>query len=115
MADYPLLCNRDTFRESHRAIPNDIQLIGVATLASLPAVDLITAGWECQGHSRAGHGKGLRDNRPALFIDLVRVIALCQAQNNTAIRFLLENLKSSNDTRDNVVMDFQTIRYVLGT
>ena len=44
MADYPLLCNRDTFRHSHGAIPNDIQLLGVDTLASLPSVDLITAG-----------------------------------------------------------------------
>ena len=28
--------------------------------------------------------------------------------------YLLENVNSSDDTRDNVVMDFQTLRYVLG-
>ena len=36
MADYPLLCNKDTFGQSHGAIPNDVQLLGVDTLASLP-------------------------------------------------------------------------------
>ena len=63
LADYPLLCGRDTFMQSHGAISNDIQFLGVDTLASLPKVDVITGGWECQGHSRAGHGKGLRDHR----------------------------------------------------
>ena len=77
MADYPLLCNSDTFRRSHGAISNDTQLLGVDTLASLPTFDLITVGWECQGHFRAGYGKGLRDHRSALFYDLIRVITLC--------------------------------------
>ena len=104
MAEYPSLCDGDTFRQSHGAIPNDVQLLGVDTLASLPPVDLITAGWECQGHSRAGHGKGLRDHRSALFYDLVRVIALWQERNNLEVGYLLENVNSSNDTRDNVVI-----------
>ena len=57
----------------------------------------------------------MRDHRSALFYDLVRVIALCQEKNNPEVGYLLENVNSSDDTRDNVVMDFQTIRYVLGT
>ena len=89
MAAYPLLCNRDTFRQCHGDIPNDVQLLGVDILASLPEVDRITAGWECQGHSRAGHGKGLRDHRTALFYDLVCIIALCQEKNNPEVGYLL--------------------------
>ena len=115
IADYPLLCDRDTFRHSHGAIPNDVQLLGVDTLTSLSKVDLITAGWECQGHSTAGHGKGLRDHRSALFYDLVRIIALCQETSNPKVGYGLENVNNSDDTRDNVVMDFHTIQYVLGT
>ena len=115
IADYPLVCNNDILRLSHKAIPNGIQLLGVDTLASLPAVDLITAGWECQGRSKAERGKGLRDHRSALIYDLVHVIALCQAQNKPAVGHLLENVNISDDTRDNFVMDSQTIRYVLGT
>ena len=85
------------------------------TLASLPTFDEITTRWECQGHSRGGHGNGLRDHRSALFYDLVYNIALCQERNNPDVGYLLENVNFSDDTRDNVVMDFQTIRYVLGT
>ena len=94
-----------TETHSNGTIPNDIQLLEVDTLASLPTADLITAGWECQGDSRAGHGKGLRDHRSALFFDLVRVIALCQAKNIPAVGYLLENVNISDDTIDNVVMD----------
>ena len=74
MSEYPQVCDRDTFRQSHGANPNDVQLLGVDTLASLPTFDLITAGWECQSHSTAGHGEGLRDHRLALFYVLVCII-----------------------------------------
>ena len=57
----------------------------------------------------------MRDHRSVLFYDLVCIIALCQERNNPEVGYLLENVNSIDDTRDNVVMDFQTIRYVLGT
>ena len=85
------------------------------TLAALPTADLFTEGWECLGHSRVGHSKGLREHRSALFNDLVRVITLCLAQNDPNVGYLLKNVNNSDDTRDNVVLDSQTIRYVLGT
>ena len=50
-----------------------------------------------------------------MFYDLVCIIAFCEERNNPKVGYLLENVDSSDDTRDNVVMDFQTIRYVLGT
>ena len=58
---------------------------------------------------------GRRDHRSMVFNDLVRIIALCQERNNPEVGYLLENVNSSYDTRDNVVMDSQTIRYVLET
>ena len=57
----------------------------------------------------------LRECRSALFYDIVLVIALCQLHNIPDVGYLLENVNSSDDTRDNVVMDFQTVRYVFGT
>ena len=73
------------------------------------------AGWECQGHSRAGHGKGLRNHRSTLFDDLVCIIALCKERNIPEVGCLLENVNSSDNIKDDVVMDSQTIRYYLGT
>ena len=115
MVEYSLVYDMDTLRHSHEAILNDAQLLGVCTLASLLKNDLITAGWGCQGHSRSGKRNGLQDQMSMLFYDLVRIIALCQEINNPEVGYLLENVNSSDDTRYNVVMDFQTIRYVLGT
>ena len=68
------------------------------TLTALPTVDLITAGWECRGHFKAGQGKGLCDHWSALIHNLVRVITLCQAHNNPDVGYLLENVNSSDDT-----------------
>ena len=82
VTEYPQLCSRDTFRQSHGAIPNDAQLIREDVCAALPRVDLITAGWECQGHCRARQGKSLQYPRSILFFDLVRIITLCQQKNN---------------------------------
>ena len=57
----------------------------------------------------------MRDQRSASFYNLIRIIALCEERNNPEVGYLLENVNGIDDTRDNVVMDFQTIRYVLGT
>jgi len=37
----------------------------------LGPVDLIISGWECQGFSEVGFGKGLNDTRSGLFTDMV--------------------------------------------
>ena len=50
-----------------------------------------------------------------MFYALVCIIALCQERNNPEVGYVLENVNMSDDTRDNVVMDSQTIQYVLGT
>ena len=42
-------------------LPSDIALIGEEDLRRLERVDLVMAGWPCQGHSRAGMGHGLQD------------------------------------------------------
>ena len=115
ISEYPLLCNRDTFKQSHGAIPKDVQLIEEDVLAALPSIDLITAGWECQGHSKYGQGMGQQDHRSITFLDLVRIITLCQEKNNPEVGCFLKNENSSEDARDNIVTDFQTICYVLGT
>jgi site-specific DNA-cytosine methylase len=37
----------------------------------LGPVNLIISGWECQGFSTAGFGKGLSDTRCGLFTDMI--------------------------------------------
>ncbi len=52
----------------------DIQLIQKKHMELLSHVDLIILGWECQGFSTAGFGKGLNDTRTGFFMDMVRLI-----------------------------------------
>jgi site-specific DNA-cytosine methylase len=47
----------------HYRLPQDIRLVGHDHLHALGPVDLVVAGWPCQGNSAAGEGKGLDDQR----------------------------------------------------
>ena len=51
-------------------LPADIALISEEDLQRLDRVDLVIAGWPCQGHSPAGLGQGLQDPRSSLFWEL---------------------------------------------
>ena len=55
-------------------LPQDVTMISDEDLRRLGHVDLIIAGWPCQGHSRAGTGQGLDDPRSSLFADLMRLV-----------------------------------------
>jgi site-specific DNA-cytosine methylase len=63
-----------TWKASFTFLPYDIQLIQKKHMELLGLVDLIILGWECQGFSVGGFGKGLSDIRSDLFTDMVRLI-----------------------------------------
>jgi site-specific DNA-cytosine methylase len=53
---------------------SNIQLIQNKHMELFGFIDLIISGWECQGFSTTGFGKGLNDTRFGLFTDMVRLI-----------------------------------------
>jgi site-specific DNA-cytosine methylase len=53
-------------------------------------MDRIISGWECQGFSTAGFGKGLSDIRFGLFNDMVRLITWAQSIFPT-LGYVIEN------------------------
>ncbi|CAM6097627.1 unnamed protein product [Calypogeia fissa] len=59
--------------------PADIRLIQQRHIELVGPLDLIIAGWECQGFSAAGSGDGLEDHWSGLFMDMVRVLTWAQA------------------------------------
>ena len=73
-------------------LPADIALIGQEDLQRLGRVDLVMAGWPCQGHSRAGLGLGLQDPRSALFWELLRLLKWWQRTQVTPVAYILENV-----------------------
>ncbi len=61
MRRYPELLSRSAIQGYQRALPSDIALLGAQDLARVGPINLVIAGWPCQGHTRAGRGEGLRD------------------------------------------------------
>jgi hypothetical protein len=52
MRRYPELLPRSAIRGYERALPSDIELLGAQDLARVGPIDLVIAGWPCQGHTR---------------------------------------------------------------
>jgi len=73
---------------SHKLIEEDIHNIEGE---SLPAVDIITAGFPCQAFSVAGYREGFRDPRGNLFFEIMRVVD--EMQEKPKVLFL-ENVKN---------------------
>ena len=73
-------------------LPSDIALIGPEDLQRLGRMDLVMAGWPCQGHSRAGSGQGLKDPRSALFWELLRLLKWWQRLQATHVAYIFENV-----------------------
>jgi hypothetical protein len=67
----------------HHRLPQDICLVSAEHLRELGPVDLVVAGWPCQGSSAAGAGRGLDDARSGLFTELMRVLGELQALHKT--------------------------------
>jgi site-specific DNA-cytosine methylase len=59
----------------------------------LGPVDLIILGWECQGFSTTGFGKGLNDTRSGLFMNMVRLITWAQSI-SPILGYVIENTPS---------------------
>ena len=111
---YPTLLPSDAVRGFQSTWPHDVTLIGAAAFAASGPVDMVIAGWECQGHSRAGEGRGLLDHRSALFFELVRLTNLLQAAQASSPAYIFENVYSGDDRRPAVRHDFQVVCQYLG-
>ena len=106
-------CKRAIPRRQAGGIPQDIRHVSEAVLRQMEPVDLIVAGWECQGHSRAGAGRGLGDDRSGLFWEMIRVLRAAKAQ-WPGVAIILENVDSRDDPREPVRRDYQLIERILG-
>ncbi|CAI7854616.1 unnamed protein product [Closterium sp. NIES-54] len=92
---------------------HDVKEITEAQVVAWGRVDVLIADWECQGLSRAGHGRGLEDSRSALFEDIVRVMQLIYRLHGEYL-YLLENPDFASDPREPVRAAFQRVMSLLG-
>ncbi|CAI7758131.1 unnamed protein product [Closterium sp. NIES-53] len=82
-------------------------------LAHWGHIDLVVAGWECQGLSRAGEGKGFEDPRSGLFRELVRVLKMIKRKQGE-VAYIVENVDTRDDGREAVKRAEEEIRAELG-
>jgi len=85
---------KETYRDNFEPVDwDDIRTIPVE---SIPAHDVLLAGFPCQPFSKVGNRKGFDDIRGTLFFDIVRII-----EHHKPNAFLLENVKGllSNNKR----------------
>ncbi|PTQ43569.1 hypothetical protein MARPO_0024s0079, partial [Marchantia polymorpha] len=92
MQRFPLLLPRSAVRGYQKALPSDISLLGAPDLDRVGHIDLVIAGWPCQGHTRVGHGAGLHDPRSRMFWEMLRVLRHLQEQQTRSPAYILENV-----------------------
>ena len=113
-AAYPQLLPAEALQGAGSWSPRDIRRLSPRLLEEIGGVDYVVAGWECQGHSRAGVGRGLADPRSGLFYELVRVLNQLQALNPRPFGYLLENVQSGDHPSEVVRTDFAVVQSYIG-
>lgn len=111
---YPLLLPVGAVRGYQQAVPADISLLGADHLDRVGPIDLVIAGWPCQGQSRAGVGHGLQDPRSALFWEMLRVLRHLQLHQTHPPAYILENVPLLGDVRERVVASVHQVRSWIG-
>ncbi len=90
-------------------MPSDIALLGAQDLAKVGPIDLVIAGWPCQGHTQAGRGEGLRDLRSRMFWEMLRALCHLQTHQVRVPAYILENVPLLSDTRSHVMVSVHEI------
>eukprot|EP00899_Mesostigma_viride_P015254 jgi/Mesvir1/2372/Mv22128-RA.1 len=113
-AQFPPSAWADVFGEG----THDVRFLGQQQLRRLISqhgeVGLVIAGWECQGMSQAGHGRGLADSRSGLFWDMVRIVGELQQLQQVPPAYLFENVVAVDSPSPTVREDWGTIVGILG-
>jgi site-specific DNA-cytosine methylase len=108
------LLPRSAIRRYQQALPSDIALLGAQDLARVGPIDLVIAGWPCQGHTRVGCGEGLCDDRSRMFWEMLRVLHHFQTHQVRAPAYILENVLLLGDTKFHVMASVHEIRSWIG-
>lgn len=92
---------------SNKNYPNLIRLGDVTKidnniLGKLPIIDLIIAGSPCQGFSRQGNGLNFEHPQSKLFFEFIRILEWIKKNNNSDVKFLLENVEMKREWRDTI-------------
>jgi hypothetical protein len=103
MHQYPDLLPMTAVQAYQHQLPQDISLLGAQDLTRVGEINLVIAGWPCQGHSTAGKGGGLQTHQSAMFWEMILVIHHLQNNQVHSAAYILENVPLLGDARSRVV------------
>jgi hypothetical protein len=86
---YPQKLHSTAIHGCFSCLPRDVTLISEADLRHLDPMDMVIAGWPCQGHSRARAGRGLEDPRSRVFWNLIRLMQWWFAHQSSPLGYIL--------------------------
>jgi site-specific DNA-cytosine methylase len=111
---FPELLTTTAILSSFFSLIDDISLISEKDLHWLGYVDLVIAGWPCQGMSMAGNQNGLQDGRSSRFYDMVRVIRYLQTSQRRLPGYIVENVPVVSSSRSRTLESMHKIHGILG-
>jgi site-specific DNA-cytosine methylase len=114
MRRYPELLPRSAIQGYQRVLPSDIALLVAQDLARVGPINLVIAGWPCQGHIQAGRGEGLHVPRSRMFWEMLRVLRHLQTHQAHVSAYILKNVPLLGDIRSHVMASVHQIRSWIG-
>jgi site-specific DNA-cytosine methylase len=114
-AQFPTLLPRSATKRAFIVLPSDISLISREEITRHGPIDLVIAGWPCQGMSMAGHQNGLHDARSARFWDMIRVLRHIQTAQVRSLGYIVENVPVASSSRARTLESVHRIHSILGT
>jgi hypothetical protein len=111
---FPKLLTTTAILSAFSSLTGNISLISEKDLHWLGHVDLVIAGWPCQGMSMTGNQNGLQDGRSSRFYDMVCVICYLQTSQRRPLGYIVENVPVVSSSRSRTLESMHKIHGILG-
>jgi site-specific DNA-cytosine methylase len=111
---FPELLATSAIKSSFSILAGDIALISAEDIHRCGHVDLVIAGWPCQGMSMAGKQNGLQDGRSSRFHDMIRVMRYLQTSQRRPPGYIVENVPVVSSSRSRTLESMHRIHNILG-
>jgi hypothetical protein len=111
---FPELLATSAIKTSFSTLVGDIALVSAKDIHRCGHVDLVIAGWPCQGMSMAGKQNGLQDGRSSRFHDMSRVMRYLQTSQRRPPGYIVENVLVVRSSRSRTFESMHRIHNILG-
>jgi hypothetical protein len=111
---FPELLATSAIKIFFSTLARDIALVSAEDIHRCSHVDLVIAGWPCQGMSMAGKQNGLQDGHSSRFYDMIRVMRYLQTSHRQPPSYIVENVPVVSISRSRTLESMYRIHNILG-